>query len=60
MLVRAPLVQAEQDGSIRIEDLAEVVVRRSRRGWPKSAWYHVKLPGRSRTPMIVHVRFMSR
>jgi hypothetical protein len=26
MLVRTPLVQAEQDGSIRIEDLSKVVV----------------------------------
>jgi hypothetical protein len=28
MLMRAPLVQAEQDGSIRIEDLTEVVMGR--------------------------------
>jgi len=30
MLVRAPLVEAEQDGSIRIQDLSEVVMGRSR------------------------------
>ena len=29
MLVRAPLVEAEQDGSIRIQDLTEVVMGRS-------------------------------
>src|SRR5207248_5118829 len=27
-------------------------------GWPKSAWYHLKLAGTSFTPMIVHVRFI--
>jgi hypothetical protein len=27
-------------------------------GWPNSAWYHLKLPGTSLTPMIVHVRFI--
>jgi hypothetical protein len=32
MLVRAPLVKAEQDGSIRIQDLCEVVVARRRLG----------------------------
>jgi hypothetical protein len=26
MLVRAPLVKAEQDGSIRIQDLTEVIM----------------------------------
>src|SRR5262249_43079349 len=30
MLVRAPLVEAEQDGSIRIQDLTKVVVARLR------------------------------
>src|SRR4051812_24715366 len=30
MPVRAPLVEAEQDGSIRIQDLAEVVMTRRR------------------------------
>jgi len=32
MLVRAPLVKAEQDGSIRIQDLCKVVVARRRLG----------------------------
>ena len=59
MLVRAPLVEAEQDGSIRIQDLTEVVMARSVSGWPKSDWYHLKLPGTSLTPMIVHVRFIA-
>jgi hypothetical protein len=35
MLVRAPLMQAEQDSSIAIHDLAEVVVTRRRRGLTK-------------------------
>jgi hypothetical protein len=26
---------------------------------PNSDWYHLKLVGTSRTPMIVHVRFMA-
>jgi hypothetical protein len=32
MLVRAPLVEAEQDGSIRIQDLTKVVMARRRLG----------------------------
>jgi len=32
VLVRAPLVEAEQDGSIRIQDLTPVVMARSRLG----------------------------
>jgi hypothetical protein len=35
MLVRAPLVEAEQDGSIRIQDLTKVVVARRRLGLAK-------------------------
>jgi hypothetical protein len=27
-------------------------------GWPKSDWYHLKLPGTLLAPMIVHVRFI--
>src|SRR5262245_20790764 len=27
-------------------------------GWPKSDWYHLRLPATSPTPMIVHVRFI--
>ena len=32
MLVRTPLVEAEQDGSIRIQDLTKIVMARSRLG----------------------------
>ena len=32
MLVRAPPVKAKQDGSIRIQDLAKVIMARSRPG----------------------------
>jgi len=35
MLVRAPLVETQQDGSIRIENLTKVVMARSRFGLPK-------------------------
>ena len=28
-------------------------------GWPKSDWYHLKLAGTSRTPTIVHRRFIA-
>jgi hypothetical protein len=35
MLVRAPLVEAEQDGSIRIQDLTKVVMARRRLGLAK-------------------------
>ena len=35
MLVRAPLVKTQQDGSIRITDLTKVVMARSRFGLPK-------------------------
>ena len=35
MLVRAPLVEAEQDGSIRIQDLTKIVMTRSRLGLAK-------------------------
>src|ERR1700704_825486 len=35
MLVRAPLVEAEQDGSIRIQDLTKVVMARRRFGLAK-------------------------
>jgi hypothetical protein len=36
MLVRAPLLEAEQDGSIRIEDLTKVGMFRLCLGLPKS------------------------
>ena len=55
----APLMEAEQDGSIRIQDLTKVVMARKLSAWPKSDWYHLKLPGTSLTPMIVHVRFIA-
>src|SRR5207247_7529570 len=35
MLMRTPLVEAEQDGSIRIQDLTKVVVARRGLGLPK-------------------------
>src|SRR5262245_31559380 len=35
MVVRAPLVEANQDGSIRVEDLAKVVMSRRRLGLAK-------------------------
>src|SRR4029453_18430443 len=35
MLVRAPLVEAEQDGSIRIQDLTKVIMDRRRPGLAK-------------------------
>jgi hypothetical protein len=50
-------MEAEQDSSIRIEDLTKVgMVAVS--GRLKSDWYHLKrVP--SLTPMIVQVRFMT-
>ena len=40
-LVSATLVEAEQDGSIRIEDLTKVVMARRRLGLTEeSDWYH--------------------
>jgi len=35
MLVRAPLVEAQQHGSIRVADLTPVIMTRSRFGLPK-------------------------
>jgi hypothetical protein len=35
MLVSAPLVEAEQDGSVRIQDLTKIVMARKRRGLAK-------------------------
>ena len=40
MLVGAPLVEAEQDRSIRVENLAKVTWAGAVSGWPKSDWYH--------------------
>ena len=59
MVLDAPLVKAQQHGSIRVEKLTEVGMARRVAGWPNSDWYHLKLAGTSRTPMIVHVRFMA-
>jgi hypothetical protein len=59
MLIRGPLVEAEQHSSVRIEDLTEVGMGGSASGWPKRDWYHLKLAGTSLTPIIVHVRFMA-
>jgi hypothetical protein len=58
MLVRAPLVQAERDGSIRVEDLTPVSVPGGSLGDAKSDWYHLKPARTSRTPTIVQVRFV--
>jgi hypothetical protein len=59
MLVRTPLVETKQDGSIRIEYLPKVVMARRRLGLAKERLNHLKLPGTSLTPMITHVRFMT-
>jgi hypothetical protein len=48
----------EQEGSTRIQDLTKWSWAGGVWGWPKSDWYHLKLPGTSLTPMIVHVRFI--
>jgi hypothetical protein len=59
MPVRTPLVKTEQDRSIRVDDLPEVVVGAGAvSGRPSSDWYHLKLRGTSATPMIVQVRFI--
>jgi hypothetical protein len=58
VLVDAPLVETEQDRSVRIEELAKLLVAGAVSGWPKSDWYHLKLARTSFTPMIVQVRFM--
>ena len=55
----APPMEAQQDCSIHILDLTKVVMARRRRGLTKSDWYHLKLDGTSRTPMIVQVRFIA-
>jgi hypothetical protein len=58
MLMGAPPVKAEQDRSIRVEDLTEVPWAGAVSGMPNNDWYHLKLPVTSPTPMIVHVRLM--
>ena len=58
MLVGAPLVQAKQDSSIRVEDLPKVGM-----GWRRLRLAEQRLvpveADTSRTPIIVHVRFMT-
>ena len=53
-----PLMKAEQNRAIRVEDLTELVVGRSRFRQPNSVWYHAKLRATSATPMMVHVRLI--
>ncbi len=59
MLMRAPLVEAEQNRSVRIQDLAKVVMAWRRSRAAQRATRYVKLAGTSFTPMIVHVRFIA-
>jgi len=47
--VLAPRVEAEQNGSISVQDLTKVVM----------GWRRLRLAETSLTPMIVHVRFMA-
>ena len=51
--MRAPLVEAEQDGSIRIQDLTKVVMARRRLGLTEERRYQLKLPGTSLTPRFI-------
>ena len=53
-----PLVKAEQDRSIRVEDLPEVVVGGSRLRQAKQRLVPLEALGHVGTPMIVHVRFI--
>jgi DNA-directed RNA polymerase subunit N (RpoN/RPB10) len=57
MLVDTPLVETEQNRSIRVEDLPEVGAG-AVSGRSSSDWYHLKLRGTSATPMMVHMRFI--
>ena len=57
--MRAPLVEAEQHGSIRIQDLTKVVMARRRLGLAEERLVPFEAAGTSRTPMIVHVRFIA-
>ena len=57
--MRAPPVEAEQHGSIRIQDLTKVIMAWRRLGLTEERLVHLKLRGTSRTPMIVHVRFIA-
>ena len=57
--MRAPLVEAEQDGSIRIQDLTKVVMARRRLGLAKERLVPFEAAADVATPMIVHVRFIA-
>ena len=59
MVVRAPLVQAEQDGPISIQNLTPVVMARSRLRLAEERLVPFELAGTSLMPMIVHVRFIT-
>ena len=56
--MRAPLVKAEQHGSIRIQDLTKVVMAGRRLRLAEERLVPFEARGTSLTPMIVHVRFM--
>jgi hypothetical protein len=58
MLVGTPFVKAEQDRSIRVEDLPKSSWAGAVGGRPSSDWYHLKLAATSATAMIVQVRLM--
>ena len=57
MVVLAPLVEAEQDRAVVVEDLAEESCTGAVSRCPKSRWYHAQLRATSSTAMMVHVRF---
>ena len=60
--MHAPLVEAEQDGSIRIQDLTPIVMARRSLGLAEERLVPLEaaeLPGTSFTPMIVQVRLIA-
>ena len=57
--MRAPLVEAEQDGSIRIQDLTKVVMARSRLGLTEERLIPFEAAGNVPYADIVHVRFIA-
>jgi len=59
MLVRAPLVEAKQDGSIRIQDLTKVVMTRRRLRLAEERLVPFEAAETFLTPIIVHVRFIA-
>jgi len=58
MLVGSPFVEAEQDGSVGVEDLPKIVMSGRCSRLTEQLWYYFTLFDTSRTPMIVHVRFI--